>query len=240
MVNFINADCMDILATYTDGAFDIGIIDPPYGIKAARKDNTTRGSQPDEFGRVNVSGGLGARTLARDYGIKDWDDCAPDEDYFTELFRVCKDVILFGANHYLHRLAPVLGPKIASPCWIVWDKVNGGSDFADCELAFTTLKGAVRQFTFQWNGMLQGNRKERQHRFHPTEKPFELYEWLLLKFTAPGAKILDTHGGSCSIAVANHRAGDGRQLTVIEKDVEYLEKGRARYELFAQRQKLFY
>lgn len=84
---------------------------------------------------------------------------------------------------------------------IVWDKDNSGN-FADCELAWTSFDTAVRIFKWRWNGMLQQNMKEKENRIHPTQKPVALYKWLLQKYANPGDKIIDTHLGSCSIAIA--------------------------------------
>lgn len=94
-----------------------------------------------------------------------------------------------------------------SPCWLVWDKVNYGTRFADCELAWTSFNTAVRQFTFQWNGMLQSDMKKKEHRIHPTQKPVKLYEWVLRTYSKPGQNIIDTHLGSGSSAIAAHYFG---------------------------------
>jgi len=88
--------------------------------------------------------------------------------------------------------------NMSSPCWIVWDKINGETDFADCELAWTSFKTAVRQFRFQWQGMLQGNMKNKERRIHPTQKPVALYRWLLQNYAKEGDKILDTHLGDAA------------------------------------------
>jgi site-specific DNA-methyltransferase (adenine-specific) len=107
----------------------------------------------------------------------------------------------------------------ASSCWIVWDKVNGATDFADSELAYTSFKTAVRNFRFQWQGMLQGDMKNKEHRIHPTQKPVKLYEWLLTNYAEKGQKILDTHLGSGSIAVACNNLGF--DLVGCELDQDY-------------------
>jgi site-specific DNA-methyltransferase (adenine-specific) len=95
----------------------------------------------------------------------------------------------------------------SSPCWIVWDKDNGENDFADCELAWTSFKTAVRKAKFKWQGMLQGDMKHKEHRIHPTQKPVALYRWLLENYAKPGDLILDTHVGSASSLIACESMG---------------------------------
>lgn len=132
--------------------------------------------------------------------LRGGDTSAPDKEYFDELFRVSKNQIIFGANHFISKI------PIDSHCWIVWDKVNGESDFADCELAWTSFPTAVRKFTFRWSGMLQGDMKNKEHRIHPTQKPIALYTWILNNYAKPDDIILDTHVGSASSLIACHRA----------------------------------
>lgn len=123
----------------------------------------------------------------------------PDEKYFSELRRVSVNQIIFGANHFISRLG---SPD--SACWIVWDKQNGDNCFADCELAWTSFQTAVRIFRFRWQGMLQGNMRQKESRIHPTQKPIDLYRWIYRKYAKPGDKILDTHLGSGSSRRAAH------------------------------------
>lgn len=108
-----------------------------------------------------------------------------------------------GANHFISKM------PFDSSCWIVWDKVNGDNDFADCELAWTSFDTAVRRITYRWNGMLQQNMKNKEHRIHPTQKPIALYGWLLSRYAKPNDIILDTHVGSASSLIAcyntNHK-----------------------------------
>ena len=119
---------------------------------------------------------------ARKYTPKSWDKEAPDEMYFKVLMRVSKNQIIWGANHFISRI------PYDSSCWLVWDKLNGKNDFADCELAWTSFKKAVRKFVFQWAGMLQGNMKEKEIRIHPTQKPRALYAWIFKNFSRGGAE----------------------------------------------------
>lgn len=115
----------------------------------------------------------------------------------------------------------------ATPCMIVWDKLNSGN-FADCELAWTSFKTAVRKVSFLWNGMLQQDMKNKETRIHPTQKPVRLYEWLLTHYAKPGDKILDTHGGSGSICIACDILG--YDLDWYEIDKEYFEAAKERLE----------
>lgn len=135
--------------------------------------------------------------------------------------RVSKNQIIWGANHFIEHI-----PNANSSCWIVWDKDNGENDFADCELAYTSFKSAVRKFKFRWQGMLQENMKCKEERIHPTQKPVALYAWLLNNYAKEGWKILDTHLGSGSIAIACNELG--YSLTGIELDPYYYEKAKER------------
>ena len=206
-MKLINDDCMNILPDYADDYFDLAIVDPPYGIK--------------EDGKSNHSRGLLAETTK--FTPKDWDKNSPDKSYFDELLRVSKNQIIFGANHFISKI------PYDSSCWIVWDKENGATDFADCELAWTSFKTAVRKYKFMWHGMLQGNMKEKQVRIHPTQKPRQLYSWLLENYAEPTDKILDTHLGSGSIAIACHYFGI-KEFVGIEIDKEYFDMASKRIE----------
>jgi len=199
MLDLKNIDCMMLMNEYPDKYFDLAIVDVPYGI--------------GEDGLKNHSRNQLAQ--ATKYTPKNWDKTPPPPEYFTELFRVSKNQIVFGANHFISRL------PIDSPCWIVWDKDNSG-DFADCELAWTSFKTAVRKVKRRWNGMLQHDMKNKEERIHPTQKPVVLYDWILYEYAKSGMKILDTHLGSGSIAIACHYAG--LDLTGSEIDTEYYDK----------------
>jgi len=198
MINITNEDNMILMARYPDNYFDLAIVDPPYGIDV---NNQSQGK-----------GGGVAKKI--EYTKKDWDKFAPNKEYFTELKRVSKNVVIFGANHFIENI-----PKANSSCWIVWDKDNGGTDFADSELAYTTFKTAVRNYKCKWSGMLQYDMKNKEIRIHPTQKPIRLYEWVLDSYAKENDKILDTHLGSGSIALACHNRGF--DLTACELDTEY-------------------
>lgn len=183
MNRLYNMDCMDGMRKYPDKFFDLAIVDPPYGIGESGAKNHSRGKL----------------TAAKDY--KPYIGCdvkPPEKEYFEELFRVSKDQIIWGANHMISRF------HMDSSCWIVWDKDNGATDFADCELAWTSFKTAVRKFKYRWNGMLQENMKNKERRIHPNQKPVALYKWILSNYAKPGDNILDTHVGSASSLIACH------------------------------------
>jgi len=199
-----NRDCMEGMKEYEDNYFDLAVVDPPYGIGESNKDVSRNG--------------FGAYTKKETYTPKDWDSNSPDEEYFTELKRVSKNQIIWGANHFL---------GWTSSCWIVWDKNNGDNDFADCELAWTSFKSAVRLFQCTWNGMLQHDMKNKEVRIHPTQKPIKLYDWIFKNYTKEGDKILDTHLGSGSSRIAADKAG--LDFTGFEIDKEYFDASCKRY-----------
>jgi site-specific DNA-methyltransferase (adenine-specific) len=211
-----NEDNMKLMARYEDNHFDLAIVDPPYGIGESSNDNK---------GRSKLA-------KSKDYGSKKWDDKAPNKEYFTELKRVSKNQIIFGANHFIENI-----PKANSSCWIVWDKVNGDNDFADCELAYCSFKTAVRMKSFRWHGMLQHDMKNKEIRIHPTQKPVKLYEWLLMNYAKEGDKILDTHLGSGSIAIACHNLNYA--LTACELDKEYYDAAMKRIKQHQQQLTMF-
>ena len=207
---------MELMGRYPDGYFQLAIIDPPYGIGEDGSKNHTRGKL----------------SKSKDYkGFSGKDLSAPDKEFFTELIRVSKNQIIWGANHFIRQI------PYDSSCWIVWDKINGETDFADCELAYTSFKSAVRKFEFKWQGMLQGDMKNKETRIHPTQKPVALYKWLLHNYAKPGDHILDTHLGSASIAIACHDYG--YDLTGCELDPEYYAAAMKRINAHVAQQKLF-
>lgn len=200
-------DNMELMAQYPDKHFDLAIVDPPYGIGA---DDDKRGGK--QHGN--------AAAPSKSYGAKQWDHSAPRVEYFAELRRVSRNQIVWGANHFIDQM------PLASPCWIVWDKQNGDNGYADCELAWASFDRAVRKFEFRWAGMLQGDMANKEHRIHPTQKPVALYRWLLANYAKPGQRLLDTHLGSGSIAIACHYAR--LHLTACELDEDYFAASIAR------------
>jgi len=199
-IKIYQADCLEAMALMPDKAFELALVDPPYGIGENGDRNASRGKL----------------AVAKDYKpFAGGDKYAPPVEYFNELQRVSKNQIVWGANHFIDRIAK------PSSCWIVWDKVTGNSDFADSELAWTSFKTAVRNFRFRWSGMLQDDMKNKETRIHPTQKPVKLYEWLLTNYAKPGDRILDTHLGSGSSAIACDNLGF--ELTAYELDEEYVD-----------------
>lgn len=218
LINVVfNNDCMNILKELPDNFFDLAVIDPPYGMN---------------LGKMNMGKGSLKQTKSRgkvDYTIDhygfDWDSSAPQLEYFTELFRVSKVQVLWGANYYINRLVALLGENANSSSWIWWDKATVTNDFADGEMAWTNLGGVARQFTFKWSGFLQGDMKNKEVKIHPTQKPVALYHWILNKFgyiDSDDIFILDTHLGSGSSRIAAHK--NKVNFVGIELDETYYQK----------------
>lgn len=200
---YYNMDCVNGMSEFPDMYFDLAIVDPPYGIKQGGDTNHTRS----------------CIATSKNYHAFS-DELPPDETYFSQLQRVSRNQIIFGANHFIDMI------PIPSSCWIVWDKENGENDFADCELAWTSFDKAVRKFSFRWQGMLQGDMKNKEHRIHPTQKPVALYKWLLANYAKEGDKILDTHVGSASSLIACEDMGF--KYVGFEIDEEYYKESKAR------------
>ena len=187
-----NEDNMELMARYEDNYFDLAIVDPPYGINASEM---TMGSGKNK----KYSKG------------KKWDNKTPEQKYFDELVRVSKNQIIWGGNYFTDKLKP-------SRCYIFWDKgINGDCDFADGELAWCSFDKVLRIAPIRYKGFLGADKV----RIHPTQKPIKLYEWLLMNYAKDGDKILDTHLGSGSIALACHNLGF--DLTACELDKEYYD-----------------
>lgn len=204
-----NEDCMIGMARYPDKWFDLAVVDPPYGIRqdGHRENNRSKLAK------------------SKNYHKALWDQPKPNEDYFNELFRVSVNQIIWGANHFISRM------PFDSSSWIVWDKDNSGH-FADCELAWSSFDTAVRRFKFTWNGMLQGDMKNKESRIHPTQKPIALYSWIFDRYATKGMKILDTHLGSQSSRIAADKAG--MNFTGFELDKDYFDAGCKRYDQYKQ------
>jgi site-specific DNA-methyltransferase (adenine-specific) len=177
-VQIIHGDCMTAMASMKDKEFELAIVDPPYGIGIveAIKKSTKKGTS-SMF--KMTKGGNGA----------DFDKAIPSGEYFSELFRISNNQIIWGGNYFLDYLGSTNG-------FVVWDKMNGTNPMADAELAWTSFKGASRMFRMHHFSTGYGVK------IHPTQKPVALYQWLLKNYAKPGDRILDTHLGSGSSAIA--------------------------------------
>lgn len=220
---FYNLDCMEGMKEFPDKYFDLAIVDPPYGInigKSERIFGTSKmsigGTKP--FGKNHASIGGTNATAPKVYKAFD-DSRIPEGTYFTELERVAKTRIIWGGNYFLEYLG-------ATECLIVWDKRRRGLNFADCEIAWTDIKQPCRIYEFKWNGMLQEDMKNKEFRIHPTQKPVQLYKWLLNNYAKDGDIILDTHVGSASSLIACRETG--HKYVGFEIDPDYYAMAKER------------
>lgn len=170
------------------GQFDLLLTDPPYGIGEAAGKNKSRSNL----------------AIAKDYGHANWDNEPPTDSDINWMVSLAKYQVIFGGNYF--SLPP-------AKCWLVWDKINGSNDFADCELAWTNLDKAVRQFRYMWNGMLK---EQPEDRFHPTQKPLALMKWCISQAPKTVQSVLDTYMGSGTTLVAAKAMG----LTAVGVDQE--------------------
>ena len=206
MINKVfNEDCLETMKRMADKSIDLVLTDPPYGIKINKMNFVTSGA-------VKVGG-----AYRNDYSKHntEWDNFTPSKEYFEELMRVSKNQIVWGGNYMTEFLKPSMG-------WIIWDKGQRGFSLADGEMAWTSFNKAMRIFEFSRAGCIKSNNTMIE-KFHPTAKPFELYKYCLDKYAKQGDKILDTHLGSMSIAIAC--ADYGFDLYGCELDSEYYKKG---------------
>ena len=191
---FYNEDCMKGMARYPDKYFDIAVVDPPYFSGPEKREYYGRKVSP-----------IGVQRLYDP--SSNWE--VPGKEYFAELERVSKEQIVFGCNYFDWKFPPGR---------IVWDKCNGKSSFSDCEIASCSLHDSIRIFRYMWNGMMQGksveegwiqqgNKRLNEKRIHPTQKPVNLYRWIIRRYIVHGWKVLDTHVGSASSLIAYNEAG---------------------------------
>lgn len=206
-INLYNEDCLQAMKAMQDKQFDLAIVDPPYGIDAA-----------------NMQMGNNAK---KKWTKKDWDKNTPTNEYWTELFRISKNQIVWGGNYF--NLPP-------SKCWVIWDKNNGESDFADGEMAWTSFDKPMRIKKIHWTGSAS-NWEDTKGKIHPTQKPKALYDYLLLNYAKKGIKVIDTHLGSGGIALA---CWDNEiNLEAYEIDKEYYDKACKRFEQHSKQVQLW-
>jgi len=204
-INLHLGDCLEAMRAMPDNSYELAIVDPPYGINVA---NNTTGTVIRNKSDKDI------------FKIKDWDKDIPSEDYFIQLKRVSKNQVIWGGNYFLDFLGYCKAP-------IIWDKKNGESPYADGEFAWTSkgLPKNLKIFRHQWCGAFKDSERGAK-KYHPTQKPIRLYEWILDKYAKEGDKILDTHLGSGSIALACHNRGF--DLTAFEIDEEYYNAAKER------------
>lgn len=208
MITLHNIDCMEFMKGLPDKAYELAIVDPPYGISVASKGVLHNNSKYDRGFKKN-----------KVYSSVEWDSVIPDERYFKEILRVSKKQIIWGGNFFIDYLS-------SQRAFIVWYKK--GSDrnpnFSPAEFAWTNCDGLPKVFIYDWIGF--GYINSGEEKIHPTQKPVALYKWLLQNYAKPGDRILDTHGGSMSIAIACYDLEFDLDLCELDKD--YFEAGQKR------------
>ena len=200
-----NADCMEVMKTFKDKQFDLAIVDPPYGIDADNKNNGKNSDRHEKMSKAKIN----------TYKKTNWDKTIPNDEYFTELKRVSKKQIIWGANYF-----GLVGGML------YWHKNVTMPTYSSGELAWLSWLNKIDFVNITWHGMIQQNMKNKQQRIHPTEKPIQLYKWLLQNYAKEGDTILDTHFGSLSIGIACHDLKFN--LTAIELDKDYYEMAKKR------------
>jgi len=219
-------DCVKALKRFNDNHFDLAIVDPPYGIGFDRENPTmSAGVRKDGTKRKMASW---SNPKEKGYTKKDWDKETPSEEYWKELMRVSKNQIVWGGNYFSDYLKPHGG-------WIVWEKgVPEGMSLSQAELAWNSCLNSVRIVKVLWAGYKKADNEDR---FHPTQKPVRLYDWILMNFAKPNDLILDTHLGSGSSRIAAYKGGFN--FVGFEIDAEYYEKQEKRFNDFKSQLRLF-
>ena len=202
---FYNIDCMEGMKQIPDKYFDLAIVDPPYGIGVNHNMGRRKDDNPSNYKKAY------------------WDNKPPEKAYFKELIRVSKNQIIWGANHFIDKIA------LPSPCWISWDKMFSEEvSFAQFELAWTSFNKTCKKFVQSPN---------QDNKIHPTQKPVALYKWLLTNYAKPGDKILDTHVGSASSLIACYDLGF--EYLGFELDADYYQMATERLEKHKSQLSLF-
>ena len=210
-IELLNMDCMEYMRTVPDKYFDLAIVDPPYGIGADKEKYTPE----NETWKGKKKKG---------YLTKKWDEKIPTSEYFYELKRVSSHQIIWGANYF-----GLIGG------YIFWNKKETMPTYSKGELAWTSLFNRVDLFEMLWSGY---KKEIQEERFHPTQKPVKLYDWLLANYAKPEHKILDTHLGSGSSAIAAHYYGCA-EFVGCELDKDYYDAAIKRFEMQTAQATLF-
>ncbi len=211
-------DCLEAMKRMGNNSYDLAIVDPPYGINMDSDILKTHNIKPSK---------AWANPSIKKYEKKDWDNQTPSIEYFEQLFRVSKHQIIFGCNYFTDKL-PNHGGRI------YWDKGVSMPTLSKGELAFCSKINSINQISLLWAGY---RKCEEVNRIHPTQKPVELYRWILQNYAKEGDTILDTHLGSGSIAIACHDMGF--DLDGYELDVDYFEAASKRLKEHQRQLKLF-
>ena len=208
-IRFYNCDCMELMSS--GKVWDLAVVDPPYGIGIDGQKKSINLNNP--------------KANRKEHKFKGWDNEIPTAEYFAELWRVSKNQIVWGANYFVEHL------NKGTKGWIVWYKGQEGLTMSDAELAYSSFDCATR--------VVKINRVEllKDGTIHPTQKPIQLYRWILQNDAKADDTILDTHGGSMSSAIACHM--EGFELDICELDKEYFDAAVNRFKIYEQQQKLF-
>lgn len=228
---YCRCDCMDGMKQFPDKYFDLAVVDPEYGRKEHGGRNRSKYVKQKNGSKIYVSDGQ--------YKNRGWDNEPAGKEYFDELLRVSKHQIIWGVNYFDY---PLAGGRI------IWDKCNDGSDQSGAEIAYNSLNKRVDIFRYMWRGMFQGksieegttqqgNKKLNEKRIHPTQKPVNLYRWIIQKYIKNDWKILDTHTGSASSLIAYYEAG--LQFVAFEKDKYMYDLSMERYKAKTAQMNLF-
>jgi len=215
-INFFNCDNIEFMKTKPDNYYDLAIVDPPYGIDADNKNNGKNSDRHEKTSKAKIN----------TYKKTNWDNSIPTDEYFEELKRVSKKQIIWGANFF-----NLQGGML------YWHKNVTMPTYSTGELAYLSWLNKIDFVEITWHGMLQYDMKNKEDRIHPTQKPIMLYRWLLDKYAEKGNKIIDTHGGSFTNAIACDM--EGFYLDIIEIDGTYFDNGVQAFDKYKQQLKLF-
>jgi len=216
MIELIHGDCMDYMKDLSDNAFDLAIVDPPYGLNMDKN---------------AFKNGINCKI----HGFKmhkngKWDKKIPSKEYFNKLFSISKNQIIFGANYFTQYLPPTMA-------WVFWYKMQDNFSFSDGEFIFTSFQTKARIFKYaRGNDSGFSPKGESSPNIHPTQKPVQLYKWLLKKYATPDMKIIDTHLGSGSSAIAAYDFGCS--FVGIEIDKEYYDAAVNRFNEYKRQLKI--